>query len=194
MAVRVADHNFTARNPPAFTRLVTGVMMHPSFTYDVSSSGFDIALLQLQHPIDRSKHNSEHQLYRTKQTHALTDGAAGPPLGDELRFDEVLMTHLVEPSSSDRIFFLRNASWDSNILYYWRFLLLPIDEYELKDINAICHGDSGGGLLCLHPDGSKWVVYGVFSTGTPNCLAGFNVFALTGTKLDWIEQVIRANP
>ncbi|VDK30557.1 unnamed protein product [Dibothriocephalus latus] len=50
-AVMVAYHNYTQRQCPAYNVEVKGVIMHPSFTYQPSSAGFDIALLQLKCPV-----------------------------------------------------------------------------------------------------------------------------------------------
>ncbi|VDN18750.1 unnamed protein product [Dibothriocephalus latus] len=57
-----------------------------------------------------------------------------------------------------------------------------------------CNGDSGGGLHCLTPDGYNWIVYGIASASAPNCTIGFDVFALTATKLGWINAVMAAHP
>jgi len=55
--------------------------------------------------------------------------------------------------------------------------------------NSGCHGDSGGGLMCLTLSG-KWTVYGVVSWGSPQCngLERYTVFTKVSNFMDWIHE------
>ena len=58
-----------------------------------------------------------------------------------------------------------------------------------KIFNSGCHGDSGGGLMCLTLSG-KWTVYGVVSWGSPQCngLERYTVFTKVSKFMDWIHE------
>ncbi|VDN09467.1 unnamed protein product [Dibothriocephalus latus] len=190
LAVTVADHKHTTRQRPAYNVRVKGVIIHPSYPKHASIAGFDIALLQLNRRVKRSS-VTEYACLPARGLN-LTAGhickSAGwglipnPPNEPHPDYPETLMEVGIQIASTPRC--------KSNIRGFNEHETLCTDEAQ----GALCDGDSGGGLHCLPPNESKWVVYGVYSTGTDKCTGGFDEYSLTATKVNWINAVMTANP
>ncbi|VDN10601.1 unnamed protein product [Dibothriocephalus latus] len=189
MAVTVADHNYTQRQRPAYNVRVEGVIMHPSFTKQISNRAFDIALLQLNHEVKRTS---------VAEYACLPEPWLNLPAGYFCKFAGWgRKPHPPHESQSDypetlmelRTQIVSTSHCNSEIVGFDDIDAVFTDQAQGSPYT----GDSGGGLHCLTPDESKWVIYGVLSTGTPDCTDGVDVYALTSTKLSWINGVMTAH-
>ncbi|VDK77000.1 unnamed protein product [Dibothriocephalus latus] len=186
MAVRLADHKYKRRERPGFSVRVEGVIVHPHFSYLAAQSGFDVALLKLSRRVKRSPRIEYACLPEPGLTFSVGRfcNFAGwgqipnPP-------------HMPLPGIPDTLMELQIPIASlSECKKEFPFVNQHLDFCTAGSHGTPCNGDSGGGLHCFTQNGSKWVVYGVSSYGDNNCTGGYNVFALTTKKLDWIIQVM----
>ncbi|VDN10230.1 unnamed protein product [Dibothriocephalus latus] len=186
MAVSVADHQYTTGDRPSYNIRVTGVVIHPYFGQ--GNNGFERALLQLGREVKRSSRTEYAFLPEPGST--LTVGQfcyfAGwgllpnppiVPIADPPENLMELQMPIISNSECKRAYPFMNEMQD-------------VCTYGANGM--ACHGDSGGGLHCLN--GSKWFVYGVSTYGEDLCFGGFNGFALTAPKVDWINNLISSYP
>ncbi|BHF63078.1 hypothetical protein SprV_0200606800 [Sparganum proliferum] len=187
MAVRVADHNFTRRNSSAFSIVVKHFIIHPKFPLGGPKTGYDIALLKLEHTVKRSSHvgfaclpNSTQipppgQICYTAGWGLIPD----PPNEPRDEQPKVLMeVKMPIATMSDCKKQFLSVNKDSHVCTDTKF-------------GTPCLGDSGGGMHCS-PEDQKWILYGIASFCAPKCIGRYYVFQLTGPVLEWIKDNIVA--
>ena len=63
---------------------------------------------------------------------------------------------------------------------------------DYPNVQASCHGDSGGPFSCQQKNG-RWVLYGAVSWGSPRCYVpdAYSVFAKVSHFRQWIDDSVR---
>ncbi|KAL7054185.1 hypothetical protein AAHC03_026443 [Spirometra sp. Aus1] len=188
LAAVVGDHDFTEQNRAKGRLRVEKLIVHPNATLSGSGRSFDIALLKLRGKAKRMLH---------VQYACLPDSFLKLPVG---RFCYFAGWGRVVTPGAPGTHYYPDKLMEARVP-----LVSPEDcKKEHRKVDALrhvctdasygdaCHGDSGGGLHCLDPQG-HWVVYGIISFGTHDCDGEYSVYTWTGRYVEWIKKIIREN-
>ncbi|CAH8487223.1 unnamed protein product [Dicrocoelium dendriticum] len=217
LIAHLGDHRVSVKEVTQQDHRIKGVFLHPNYYRFASLAGRDIALLQLEKPIEPQLEVNyaclpkENVDFKTDtECYAVGWGDVSTSINGNIIVQNVSSGSMPQAQHSKEQKVIENH-WSTNItseseeLQEVRLPLLTTDECRKhhKDLRGefqvcaglkgkdTCKGDSGGGLFCKLPDTNKWVLTGVTSFGSQDgCGHGVGIYTSAIAYHEWIWNTI----